>query len=197
MFRRRIPLPYHRRVLAFFWPRRGWRRASLYVAHRVRRLPGSPDHIAAGFACGAAVSFTPFVGAHFLCAALLALVLRGNIVASAIGTVVGNPWTFPFIWAWIYMLGNWLLGGEAATDLPAVLSFHYIFDRPLDVLWPMTVGGVPTAVVVWFAFFWPIRGMVAEYQRARRWRIRRRANKRRASRQAANAAGREAEAKEP
>jgi len=196
MFRRRTPLPYHHRVREFFWPRRGWRRASLYVAHRVRRLPGSPSHIAAGFACGAAISFTPFIGFHFVGAAVLALLLRGNVFASAIGTVVGNPWTFPLIWAWIYMLGNWLLGGEARTDLPATLSFHYIFDRPLDVLWPMTVGGVPTAVVAWFVFFWPIRGMVAEYQRARRWRMRRRASKRRAARLAKGNADSQAEAKE-
>lgn len=196
MFRRRTPLPYHHRVRELLWPRRGWRRASLYVAHRVRRLPGSPEHIAAGFACGAAISFTPFIGFHFVGAALLALLLRGNLVASAIGTVIGNPWTFPVIWAWIYMLGNWLLGGEAHTDLPATLSFHYIFDRPLDVLWPMTVGGVPTAVVVWFLFFWPIRGMVAEYQRARRWRVRRRASKRLAARRALREADRQAEAKD-
>jgi uncharacterized protein HemY len=60
----------------------------------------------------------------------------------------------------------------------------------------MTVGGVPTAVVVWFLFFWPIRGMVAEYQRARRWRVRRRASKRLAARRALREADRQAEAKD-
>lgn len=171
MFGRRQPLPPHHRVWSLVWPRIGWRRASLYIAHRVRRLPGTPYRIAAGFACGAAVSFTPFVGFHFMAAALLALLMRGNVVASAIGTAVGNPWTFPFIWTWIYAVGHWLMGREAASDLPAVLGIDYIFERPMDVLWPMTVGGLPTAVVVWFVVFWPVRGAVAEYQHVRRRRI--------------------------
>lgn len=180
MFARRNPLPIHRRLAMFMWPRRGWRRASVYLAHRVGRLPGTPYRIAAGFACGAAISFTPFIGFHFAGAALLALLVRGNVIASALGTVVGNPWTFPVIWAWIYTLGQWLLGGPAVSELPERLSLHYIFQRPWDVLWPMTVGGIATAVVGWFAFFWPIRGAVAEYQAARRRRMRRKIRARRA-----------------
>ncbi len=173
MFGRRHPLPIYRRVREFVWPSGGWHRASLYIAHRLRRLPGTPYRIAAGFACGAAISFTPFIGFHFVGAALLSIFLRGSLLASAIGTVVGNPWTFPFIWAWIYALGQWLLGGEVVSELPAVLSLTYIFERPLDVLWPMTVGGVPTSVAAWFAFFWPVRGAVAEYQHARSRLVRR------------------------
>ena len=173
MFGRRNPLPVHHWVWAFVWPRAGWRRASRYIAHRVRRLPGTPYRIAAGFASGAAVSFTPFIGLHFVFAALLALLLRGNVVASAIGTAVGNPWTFPFIWAWIYALGQWLMGAEASSDFHATLSLGYIFERPLEILWPMTLGALPTAAVVWIGLFWPVRGAVAEYQHARRWRMRR------------------------
>jgi len=178
MFRRRTPLPMLRRIAGVFWPRAGWRRTSAYLAHRVRRLPDTPYRIASGFACGAAMSFTPFIGLHFVGAAVLAVMLRGSILASAIGTVVGNPWTFPFIWAWIYTLGRWLIGGEIVSDLPKVLSLQYIFDRPFDVLLPMTVGGLPTAIAGWFVFFWPIHGAVVEYQKARRWRIRRRARAR-------------------
>ena len=173
MLGRRHPLSIYRRVREFVWPSGGWHRASLYIAHRLRRLPGTPYRIAAGFACGAAISFTPFIGFHFVGAALLSMLLRGSLLASAIGTVVGNPWTFPFIWTWIYVLGQWLLGGEVVSELPAVLSLTYIFERPLDVLWPMTVGGVLSSVAVWFAFFWPVRGVVAEYQHARRRLVRR------------------------
>jgi hypothetical protein len=178
MFRRRTPLPLLHQIGQWLWPSAGWRRATTYLAHRVRRLPETPYRIAAGVACGAAISFTPFIGFHFAGAALLALLLRGNVVASALGTMVGNPWTFPFIWAWIYSLGRLLTGHSVTNDLPNVLSLQYIFDRPLEVFWPMTVGGVPTAIVVWFAVFWPLRGVVIEYQRARQWRIRHRARSR-------------------
>jgi len=184
MFGRRNPLPVHHRVWSVVWPKAGWRRASRYMAHRVRRLPGTPYRIAAGVASGAAVSFTPFIGLHFVAAALLALLLRGNVVASAIGTAVGNPWTFPFIWTWIYTLGQWLMGADAASDFPATLDLDYIFERPLDVLWPMTLGALPTAVVVWIAIFWVVRGAVAEYQHVRHNRIRRKVRARLAKREA-------------
>jgi uncharacterized protein (DUF2062 family) len=184
MFGRRNPLPVHHRVWSVVWPKAGWRRASRYMAHRVRRLPGTPYRIAAGVASGAAVSFTPFIGLHFVAAALLALLLRGNVVASAIGTAVGNPWTFPFIWTWIYTLGQWLMGADAASDFPATLDLDYIFERPLDVLWPMTLGALPTAVVVWIAIFWPVRGAIAEYQHVRHRRIRRKVRARLAKQEA-------------
>lgn len=162
------------------WPRRGWRRASRYIGHRIRRLPGTPYRIAAGFASGAAISFTPFIGFHFAGAALIALLLRANVVASAIGTVIGNPWTFPFIWAWTHAFGQWLLGAESVSVLPEELSFNYIFGHLPEVFWPMTVGGLATAAVAWFAFFWPVRKAVAEYQHARRWRLQRKERKERA-----------------
>ncbi len=177
MFKRRDPLPLHAQMRGFLWPRKGWHRTPSYIAHRVRRLPGTPYRIAAGFATGAAISFTPFIGFHFVGGALLAMIMRGSLMASAIGTVVGNPWTFPFIWAWIYAFGVWLLGGEAQTALPESLSFSYIFDRPMEVFWPMTVGGIPTAIAAWFFFFWPVRGTVARYQLARRRRMLRRARR--------------------
>ena len=172
MFGRRNPLSAHHRAWSLVWPKAGWRRATRYMVHRVQRLPGTPYRIAAGFASGAAASFTPFIGFHFIVAALVALLLRGNVVASAIGTAVGNPWTFPFIWTWLYTLGQWLMGADAASDFPATLSLDYIFERPLDVLWPMTLGALPTAVVVWAVVFWPVRGAIAEYQHVRHRRRR-------------------------
>ena len=179
MFKRRRPLSFYRKFKEVLWPRAGFRRSIKYVAHRLGRLPGTPYRIAAGFACGAAVSFTPFVGFHILLAMFLALLIRGNLIASGIGTVVGNPWTFPFIWAWLYTSGRWLLGQDSIGDLPDQLTFIYIRDHPLKVLWPMTVSGIPTAIMAWVAFFLPMRRLVAEYQRARRWRMRRKVLRRR------------------
>lgn len=161
---------WSRHLRESLWPSAGWSRAARYVSHRVRRLPGSPYSIAAGFACGAAISFTPFIGLHFVLAAVLALLMGGNFIASAIGTVVGNPWTFPLIWSWIYLLGRWLQGEPAIADLPQTMSLAYIFDRPWQVLWPMVLGGVPTAVAAWFVAFWPCYKAVERYQHARRQR---------------------------
>lgn len=156
------------------WPRSGWRRATRYLAHRVRRIPGTPYAIAAGFACGAAVSMTPFPGLHFLISGLFAWVIGGSILASAIGTAVGNPWTFPFIWLWVFNLGSWILGSGDALSAEAI-TLTYLLDNPLDILFPMLVGSIPTGVLVWFVFFWPVRRMVDSYQAHRRDRLARKA----------------------
>jgi uncharacterized protein (DUF2062 family) len=145
-------------------------------------LPGTPTRIAAGFACGVAVSFTPFIGFHFVLAVALAAAMRGNLIASAVGTAVGNPWTFPIIWAWIYSAGRWILGDESVFYLPVEFSFRYIFDHPWKVLLPMAVGGIPTAMVAWAVAFFPLRTTISEYQRSRRRMLRRKVRKRRQQR---------------
>lgn len=178
MFGRRTPITILKRLKLLLLPPGGWRRQGAYITYRVKRLPGTPARIAAGFACGVAVSFTPFIGFHFVLAAGLALLLRGNILASAFGTVAGNPWTFPLIWIWTYRIGLWILGGDGHGDLPASFSFQYIFDRPLEVLWPMFVGSLPTGFAAFWVTFIPIMIIVTKYQDRRRMRIRWKVRKR-------------------
>lgn len=173
LFKRRHPQSFKKRLGGLVWPRSGWRRTATYMGHRLSRLPGSPSGIAAGFACGAAISFTPLIGLHFIGAAVLAWALRGNLFASAVGTVVGNPWTFPLIWLWIFNLGKWVLGWEAGRELPESMSFTLIVDYPWEIFLPMLVGGIPTALVAWFTFFFPVKRVVASYQKARARRLRR------------------------
>ena len=181
LFNRRVRPGFAARLRNFLWPRSGLMRSTQYFAHRVRRIPGSPYAIAAGFACGAAVSMMPFPGFHFLLAGLFAWALRSSIVAAAIGTVVGNPWTFPFIWLWIFKLGNWMMGADSSLAGHEI-SMGYLWAHPWQLLMPMVVGGVPTAIVTWFVFFWPIRRMVAQYQGLRRRRLLVAANNTRARR---------------
>ena len=195
MFDRRIKITFGGRLRDLVWPRVGWARSMRYLRHRVFRLPGTPYAIAAGLACGAAISFTPFVGLHFVLAAALAWLIGASILASAIGTMVGNPWTFPFIWVWVYELGTWLgVGseGKAAGHVDFVTLFGAMLEAVLrlDVgylletawpLWgPMLVGGIPTAIVVWFAVHLTTKPLIAAYRhrrlmarQRRRWRRRR------------------------
>jgi len=185
MFKSRHKASLIDKVIGFFWPRAGWKRSTKYIGHRVARIPGSPYSIAAGFACGAAVSFTPFVGLHFIGGALLALLVRGNVLASAIGTAVGNPWTFPFIWIFIYKLGLYMGAGEgigSAQNLEFIpffeqlieacksLDWAYVGDVAWPVFWPMLLGSLPVFFVTWFLFFIPIRYLVRSYHARRKTR---------------------------
>lgn len=114
MFGRRNRPSLAQRARSLIWPTRGFARSWRYVVARMARLKTSPHAIAAGFAAGAAVSFTPLLGLHFVLAFALCLVTRGSFVAAVAGTVVGNPLTFPFIFAATYWLGT-LLRALVAT----------------------------------------------------------------------------------
>ena len=88
VFRRRRKRSIPFRALEIVWPRMGWRRAGRYFVFRIKRLPGTPYTIACGFALGAAVSFTPFIGLHFVIAGIIAWALRANILFISIGPLV-------------------------------------------------------------------------------------------------------------
>tara|TARA_A100001037_G_scaffold303374_1_gene337203 strand:- start:6433 stop:7011 length:579 start_codon:yes stop_codon:yes gene_type:complete len=174
MFRRRNSMSLIQRMRELIWPRMGWLRVGAYLRHRVVRLPGSPYSIAAGLACGAAISFTPFIGLHFVLAALMAWLIGGNVIASAIGTAIGNPWTFPFIWWGTLRIGEFIMGSSRLVDVPENLSLHYIFDHPFVVLLPMTIGGILVAFAMWIVVYFTSRYFVERYQRLRAERLNRR-----------------------
>ena len=174
MFKSRTKHGTLKTLRGFFWPHIGWRRASAYFYHRLMRLKGSPHAIATGFACGAAVSFTPFIGLHFVFSAILAWVLRGNVLAALLGTAVGNPWTFPFIWMAIYWVGCGIMGCSAENGAPETIDIFMVIENPLKVLLPMFLGSIPVGAVAWLAFYWPVRRLVVKYKELR---VRRRARK--------------------
>lgn len=112
VFKRRDRRPLWKILANALWPRKGWARAFHYVKHRVRRLPDPPHRIARGIFAGILVTFTPLFGFHFVAAAALALLMRGNLVASVLATFVGNPITFVPIAAISLRTGYFLLGKD-------------------------------------------------------------------------------------
>ena len=110
VFKRRDKRSWHRIAVETVWPRGGWKRAAIYVKHRLGRLPDRPHRIARGIFAGVFVSFTPFYGFHFLTAFIAARIVGGNLLAALMATFVGNPVTFPFIAAISLKTGYWILG---------------------------------------------------------------------------------------
>ncbi len=171
LFQRRDPLRFQDRVRLFVWPPGGWMRSIRYFGKRVVRLGDSPHAIGLGFACGVAVSFTPFVGFHFFMAALLAYVIRGNLIASAIGTVVGNPLTFPAMWWLSYELGHRILGTQPGELLVTGAEGALPWYDVLPILKPMLIGAVPLGLVFGFGAYLIVKVLVRTYQHARRRHI--------------------------
>lgn len=177
----------------------GWRRLGMYLLMRLTRLSGTAHTIALGFACGAAISFTPFVGLHIALAVLLAWLFRGHLIAAVVGTVVGNPWTFPFIWLATYKLGQMMLGSGEAASWPAVTLFKHVmvdlgelvwpaltgnvsWEALKEVLidlraliWPMTIGSIPLALLAGLVTYFPLVRAINAFQETRQRRRAKRA----------------------
>ena len=118
-----------RKLSDFIYPSIGIKRATKYTGHRLGRMKSTPYEIACGFAIGAAISFTPFLGLHFIISAIVAFIMRGSIIASAIGTVVGNPLTFPFIWALVYPTGAFLVGVDTTNGGNIAEMFVFALEK--------------------------------------------------------------------
>ncbi|MBQ8482648.1 MAG: DUF2062 domain-containing protein [Alphaproteobacteria bacterium] len=146
---------------------------------RLKQLKGTPYSVAAGFACGVAISFTPFIGFHLILAAITAWFIRGNIVSSALGTLIGNPWTFPFIWIAVLSTGNFLLGNgnmdnvnflkifEKSGEAVMTLNFKNFGHDVWPIIYPMMVGCIPYYIVSWFVSYKLIKSAMDKLEQRR------------------------------
>lgn len=142
---------------------------------KLSSLKGTPQSIAKGFATGAAMSFTPFVGFHLILALMIAKLTKQNGVAAALGTIVGNPWTFPLIWYLTLHTGHFMLGSDAPklpVDFKALFSelFHAIikldFNAFISDIWPvyypMLIGCIPFYIGVWWLLSYLIKRVLTQ-----------------------------------
>lgn len=173
LFKRRKEAGLGERFRVWLWPRVSWRRSWTYYIKRALRLSATPHAIAAGIAAGTFASFTPFVGFHFLLSFVIAYVIRGNLVAGALGTAVGNPLTFPFIWAGTFQVGELILRGEHRV-VPGRLGEH-LMEKSFDQLWPlikpMLVGAIPLGLAAGALSYFLVYKTVVAYQTAKRERL--------------------------
>lgn len=169
LFKRRDRLGHVERLRVWLWPRVSWRRSTLYFFKRILRLSATPYAISMGAAAGAFTSCTPFLGLHFVIAAAIAYLLRGNLIASAVGTSFGNPLSFPFIWAATYETGQLILGGKG-PELPEFGEKLYkqSFEQLWPVIEPMMVGAVPIGLAAGLVVYFIVYQSVTVYQAKRR-----------------------------
>ncbi len=117
LFKRREQLSPVVRLRNAIWPARSFERSFRYMILRLWRIKATPHSIALGCAAGVFAIFTPFLGCQMMLAALLALLFRGSVFASAVGTFAGNPLTYPIIWGSTFAVGNLFLGDSANAEI--------------------------------------------------------------------------------
>lgn len=136
---------------------------------KLKSIKATPYAISAGFACGVAISFTPFVGFHLMLAAITAFLIRGSIVASAVGTIAGNPWTFALIWPTTLFIGREFLGLENSSKIDFEKTFDIFFHSATNfdfkaleadvwpIIYPMMVGSIPFYIISWCLSYYFIK----------------------------------------
>ena len=192
MFKRRERRSIFRFFYEVVFSLKGISRAIEYVGIRLKRIPDTPHKISLGMSCGIFASFTPLFGLHFLIAGLLSYLLRANVLASLIGTFVGNPITFPIITVFNLKLGEWLLGSsEYSSDdggkiFEGFLDFIFLIYKSLftegsigensvprmneflnGVFIPYSLGGLILGIFSAIISYFLLRSLVSTYQKKR------------------------------
>ena len=168
MFKRRTPKTILSKISETFWPSMGWKRLVRYAMHRTARLSGDNYAVAAGLASGAAISSTPILGTHLVQALVLAFITRGNYMASMIGTVWGNPWTFPFLFFFSYQVGTYTLNLFGYNHHPEAEIGMFTLSFLEANIFPLAVGGYICAIVLWPAYFLGFYILIRNAKAARR-----------------------------
>ena len=152
-------------------------RTKKYISLSIKRIKGTPQALSLGLATGIAISFTPFIGLHALLAIFISWVIGGSMAAALIGTLFGNPWTFPFIWYFTFEIGQFINYGllsyeeefsfntikKEISTLLVILKNIIIFANipeleenveKLKLIPFMLVGSIPLVFVTWiFSYF--------------------------------------------
>ena len=155
-------------------------RTKKYISLSIKRIKGTPQALSLGLATGIAISFTPFIGLHALLAIFISWVIGGSMAAALIGTLFGNPWTFPFIWYFTFEIGQFINYGllsyeeqfsfntikKEISTLLVILKNIIIFANipeleenveKLKLIPFMIVGSIPLVFITWilsyFSFY--------------------------------------------
>ena len=192
MFKRRERRSIFRFFYEVIFSLKGIKRAIEYVGIRLKRIPDTPHKISLGMSCGIFASFTPLFGLHFLIAGLLSYVLRANVLASLIGTFVGNPLTFPIITVFNLKIGEWIVGSsEYSSDdggkiFEGFIDFIFLIYKSLftegsvdensvprvneflnGVFIPYSLGGIIVGIFVAIISYFLLRPLFVTYQKQR------------------------------
>ena len=113
---------------------------------RVVGVHEQPERLAAAWALGLTIGFSPLIGLHTVLALLLALIFRLNKVDVFLGTLVVNPWTLPVYFPVAVYVGKRITG----VRVP-----RFVLPRPEEVLhaavWREHVPWLRSVLLAWGA----------------------------------------------
>jgi hypothetical protein len=122
--------------------------------HRILSLDNHPGHIAAGFAVGVFISFTPFFGLHTPMAILAAFLFRLNKLTCLTGAWVNTPLTVVPALGLSHVIGRQILGGPPVAVSFTSLSWEALRPHTASLILGSSVIGFVAAVLGYAACYW-------------------------------------------
>ncbi|MFZ2949726.1 MAG: DUF2062 domain-containing protein, partial [Desulfuromonadaceae bacterium] len=119
-------------------------------------LDAHPGHIAAGFAVGVFISFTPFFGLHTPLAIALAFLFRLNKLTCITGAWVNTPLTVVPALAASYKLGETILGNKPALFRITSLEWSSLKGYASAIILGSSVIGFFAALAGYALCYWLI-----------------------------------------
>jgi hypothetical protein len=155
------------------YPKKGYIKTFKLLFHKIGRNHDKKHSAAIGVAAGVAVSFTPLVGFHILLAALICLLFGGNTLMSIIGTLAGNPVTFPIFWYLSHCVGSRIIIKNVNVHLNEF--FEALFSLDFDLIWEKfsyiyfqtLAGGVVFGLIVFGVIYYLTLRFIEKYKEAR------------------------------
>ena len=117
-------------------------------------LDSHPGHIAAGFAVGVFISFTPFFAFHTTIAIILAFIFRLNKLTCITGSWVNTPFTVFPVLAISYKLGRILRGLPPKELHLKGLEWQHIKGYAASLLLGSSIHGFIAAIIAYFICYY-------------------------------------------
>lgn len=117
-------------------------------------LDSHPGHIAAGFAVGVFISFTPFFGLHTPLAIAAAFIFRLNKVTCITGAWINTPLTVFPVLGLSYKLGRVLRGLEPLELHVRGLEWEHLRKYMTSLLLGTSILGFVAAICAYFICYY-------------------------------------------
>ena len=118
---------------------------------KIYRIRDFPEAVAIGLSWGAAVSFTPLLGFHLIICYVGTWLMRGNLIAATVGTIIGNPWTFPIFFYVDYKIGLFFFQEPLYSY---EFKVQFFIDNFEALFYPTLLGSLPIAFIIWFITYY-------------------------------------------
>jgi uncharacterized protein (DUF2062 family) len=136
------------------------------IWQKLSHLDARPDQIAAGFSIGIFASFLPLNPSPIIVAAVVAWLLKRNVIAAVAGATASILYTplLPLIWLAEFRLGKLILPVQHPPTLDQARLWD-VLQKGWDVYAAMFVGSIIIATPFALLTYWAVKRLAERWSK--------------------------------